>query len=181
MEYLLGSGGDAAFRSVFPVDLALWIFRAFGVVAVCALLFGAWRGITAIRLALRAREAAPADRVCALLLLVFVCMQAAYALLHVRMFPHYAVIFYPSVAFCVIYLWTWASRTGAAVRMAGQVALVAVLAAHVGYMLCFFAFVASAPEKIDGDYGMSYRARSEHWQTELQRAFSSVDAETGAE
>jgi hypothetical protein len=168
-EYLLGAEGLSAIESWFGVTPALWVFRVYAVVAVCGLVFGAWRAVETVQRLLHKQEVQPIDRFVTLLMLIYVGIQITYFLLRIPALPHYQIIFYPTVVVCTVLFMEWlAQHSRMRMLWLSKALLVILMAANLWFTANALIFIRTSSDSITGDYGQPYATKSAYWQQNIE-------------
>jgi hypothetical protein len=166
-EFLLGTGGYAAFAKRPGVRWALAGFLLYGGLAVAGFVYAIGR---VARLARGSSRHLP-DVFLLMLLLMACSLQAFYLVFRIYSPPHYFVVvsLLPPLVVALFLAWS-VDRFGSVGPLLARVLLVIVLMANVFFGSAFLEFINASPGSIDGDYGQPYFVERERWKTELAHA-----------
>lgn len=112
------------------------------------------------------RQATRTQKTTALFLLILVTIQGCYWLLNIPSFPHYGIIFYPTLfLFAAIILEIIHGHLPVTLRnKAVIVTVTGIVMANLYFTITFQSFVRYTPQSITGDYGLPYFVLREKWQ-----------------
>ncbi|MBF0630775.1 MAG: hypothetical protein HQL89_07255 [Magnetococcales bacterium] len=115
------------------------------------------------------RDVSRSNKTLTLLLMMLATIQGAYLLLSIPSFPHYGIIFYPSLfLFAVLFLEWIHDRVPYSFRSKALVGIVSTMVvANLYFTLSFHTFVLYNPQTISGDYGVPYFVNKKQWNTLL--------------
>ncbi|MBF0108942.1 MAG: glycosyltransferase family 39 protein [Magnetococcales bacterium] len=163
-SYLLGNDGFSRFWEANLIALPYGMFFLFFMLTVLG-----WVWVMGhhwpFRTGNRVLETPRGARMVTLLFWIMVTIQGAYVLLSIPSFPHYAIIFFPSLfLFAVLLLGRFHEWLAPGRRRGVVVGLVtAIVVANLYHTISFHSFVLYNPQSISGDYGVPYFVDRQRW------------------
>jgi hypothetical protein len=175
-EFLLGRGGYQRFVEAFPVVTAfLPVFQLYVVLSSAALVYYVWDTARQVWSTWRGRQTMTSQvKVIALLLTFFVGLHVSYMILDMPVWPHYFLVTYPTLALLTVLLADRIRVGRPAWRVWTQAVLGAIVVANMGFMTCFFLFVAHHPGEINGDYGTPYVFKRADWGAQIRHEVQGI-------
>ncbi|MCA9564425.1 MAG: hypothetical protein KC561_13105, partial [Myxococcales bacterium] len=176
-EYLLGERPFARFLEENGLNWAPTLFLIMAVAGAVAVL-GTTIWLVVTRWRGRGQEWSSAQLAVLAMLCMFVGVHGACAVLGIRMYPHYHVIFYPLAAFALGGAVWGATRLGWVASWIARLALTTALVLSLLYSWKFQDFVVANPRGLyGGDYGVPYIVQEDMWLDRLSQELGRIYGE----
>lgn len=170
IHYLLGNQGFTLFWDSYAIAWPQFFFLVFFLLATLGL-------ITTLsqywplrpRYLANKHPKSPREKIITLLFFIMVTIQGGYLLLGIPAFPHYNIIFYPSLflfaALTMENIHAWMTTHHRQILSLSLI--IAMVLANLYVTFAFHGFVLYRHQSISGDYGIPYFVRQQEWQAIL--------------